>query len=156
MKLGGPQIRSSRRECKTRFFCSPTGSLLIILSMQPASKCLLFPYNTVAITRENFKFIRLRLTAINRSVSLTQANVSYCSIHNIFRTIYAIIHHRRLLWSNGQSSWLQIQRLRFRFPVLPHFLRSSSGSETGSTQPLEDNWGVTWKKSSGSGLENRN
>jgi hypothetical protein len=31
----------------------------------------------------------------------------------------------------------------------------SSGSETGSTQPREYNWGATWKKSSGSCLENR-
>jgi hypothetical protein len=32
------------------------------------------------------------------------------------------------------------------------FLRSS-GSGTGLTQPREDNWGATWKESSGSGLE---
>jgi hypothetical protein len=35
------------------------------------------------------------------------------------------------------------------------FLRSS-GSRTGSTQPREDNWGATWKDSSGSGIEKRN
>jgi hypothetical protein len=58
------------------------------------------------------------------------------------------------LWSSGQSSWLQIQRPGFRFPALPDFLRSS-GSGTGSTQPREYNWGATWKKSSGSGLESR-
>jgi hypothetical protein len=34
---------------------------------------------------------------------------------------------------------------RTRFPVLPYFLRSSE-SGTGSTQPCEYNWGVTWKK----------
>jgi hypothetical protein len=28
-------------------------------------------------------------------------------------------------------------------------------SGTGSTQPREYNWGATWKKSSGSGLESR-
>jgi hypothetical protein len=39
------------------------------------------------------------------------------------------------LLSNGQTSWLQTQRFRVRFPALPNFL-SSSGSETGSTQPL--------------------
>jgi hypothetical protein len=33
------------------------------------------------------------------------------------------------LWSSGQSSWLQIQRSRVRFPALPDFLRSS-GSGT--------------------------
>jgi hypothetical protein len=58
------------------------------------------------------------------------------------------------LWSGGQSSWLQINRSRVRFPALQDFV-SSSGSGTGFTQPREDNWGATWKKSSGSGLENR-
>ena len=57
------------------------------------------------------------------------------------------------LWSSGQSFWLQIQRSRVRSPALPDFL-SSTGSGTGSTQPLgprEVNWGATWmKKSSGS------
>jgi hypothetical protein len=47
------------------------------------------------------------------------------------------------LWSSGQSSWLQIQRTRVRYPALPDFLRSS-GSGTGSSQPREDNWGATW------------
>jgi hypothetical protein len=49
------------------------------------------------------------------------------------------------LWSSGQSSWLQIQRSRVRFPALPDYLRSS-GSGTGSTQPREDNWGVFERK----------
>jgi hypothetical protein len=59
---------------------------------------------------------------------------------------------RPLLWSSGQSSWLQIQGSRIRFPGLPDFLRSS-GSGTGSTQPLEYNWGATGRKNSGSGVE---
>jgi hypothetical protein len=42
------------------------------------------------------------------------------------------------LWASGQSSWLQIQMSRVRFPAPPDFLRSS-GSGTGSTQPREDN-----------------
>jgi hypothetical protein len=41
------------------------------------------------------------------------------------------------LWSSGQSSWLQPQRSRVRFPAAADFLRSS-GSETRSTQPRED------------------
>jgi hypothetical protein len=48
-----------------------------------------------------------------------------------------------LLWSSGQSSWLQIQRSRVRFPALPNFLRCSE-SGTGSTQPREYNWGAIW------------
>jgi hypothetical protein len=47
------------------------------------------------------------------------------------------------LWSSGQSSWLQIQRLRVRFPALPDFLRSN-GFGTGSTQPREYNWEAIW------------
>jgi hypothetical protein len=42
------------------------------------------------------------------------------------------------LWSSGQSSWLQIQKSRIRFPALSDFLMSS-GSRTGSSQPREDN-----------------
>jgi hypothetical protein len=59
------------------------------------------------------------------------------------------------LWSSRQSFWLQIHRSRVPFPALPDLLRSS-GSGTGSTHPREDNWGATWKESSGSGLENLN
>jgi hypothetical protein len=38
-------------------------------------------------------------------------------------------------------------------PGATWFLRSS-GSGIESTQPREENWGATWMKSSGSGLEN--
>jgi hypothetical protein len=55
------------------------------------------------------------------------------------------------LWSSGQNSWLQMQRTRVWFPALPDFLRNG-GSGTGPIQPREDNWGATWKESSGSGL----
>jgi hypothetical protein len=47
------------------------------------------------------------------------------------------LHFLPVLWSSGQCSWLLIQRFRVRFLALPDFL-SSSGSGTGSTQPL---WG---------------
>jgi hypothetical protein len=45
---------------------------------------------------------------------------------------------RSRLWSSGQSCCLQTQRCRVQFPALLDFL-SSSGSETGYTQPREDN-----------------
>jgi hypothetical protein len=40
------------------------------------------------------------------------------------------VRHLPPLWSTGQSSRLQIQRSRVRFPALPDFLRIS-GSGTG-------------------------
>jgi hypothetical protein len=61
--------------------------------------------------------------------------------------------YRPPLSSSSQSFWLITQRSRVRFPALPDFL-SSSGSGTGPLGPYESKWGATWKKSSGSGLEN--
>jgi hypothetical protein len=58
----------------------------------------------------------------------------FCLIVDFFLVILC----SSILWSSGQSSWLQIQRSRVRFPALSDFLRSS-GSETGSTQPREYN-----------------
>jgi hypothetical protein len=45
----------------------------------------------------------------------------YCLL---LRFQYLILYRGPPLWSSGQSFWLQIQRSRFRFPALPHFLRS--------------------------------
>jgi hypothetical protein len=45
------------------------------------------------------------------------------------------------LRSNGQSSWLQMQGSRVRFPGTT---KKRNGSGTGSTQPREYNWGATW------------
>jgi hypothetical protein len=49
------------------------------------------------------------------------------------------------MWPSCQSSWLQIRWPQVQFPALPDFLRSN-GSEMGSAQPREYNWGATWKK----------
>jgi hypothetical protein len=46
------------------------------------------------------------------------------------------------------------QKVSVRFPALPDFLRSS-GSGTGSTQPLSTIEELLERKSSGSGLEDR-
>jgi hypothetical protein len=86
----------------------------------------------------------------------TGARILYSVLHEVIKIVNLI--KSRLLWFcfrtelqfssqwfSGQSSWLQIQRSRFRFPALPDFLRSG-GSGTGSTQPCEYNSGATWKK----------
>jgi hypothetical protein len=57
------------------------------------------------------------------------------------------------LWPSGQSPGYRSRGPGF--DSLPYILRSS-GSGTGYTQPHEDNWGATWKESSGFGLQNRN
>jgi hypothetical protein len=59
-----------------------------------------------------------------------------------------------LLWSIGQSFWLQIQSSRSRFHALPDFLRSS-GPGKASTQVHKNYWGDNWMKFSGSALEKR-
>jgi hypothetical protein len=43
---------------------------------------------------------------------------------------------RPSLWSSGQSSWLQIQRSRVRFPALPDFLRNTRAHAHTRTQTL--------------------
>jgi hypothetical protein len=70
----------------------------------------------------------------------------YMMYFMIYDTWYDIwyIWHGPPLWSSSQSFWLQKQRSRVRFPALPDFF--SSGSGTGSTQPREVNWGATWIK----------
>jgi hypothetical protein len=75
---------------------------------------------------------------------------AYCDLHFYnTREDHWIL---QALWSSGQSSWLQIRRPGFDSR---HYQKKSSGSGTRSTQPREYNWGATWKKSSGSCLENR-
>jgi hypothetical protein len=57
-----------------------------------------------------------------------------CDVSHLSRPVLCTRPPR---WSSCQISWLLTQRSRVRFLALPDFL-SSSGSGTGSTQPL---WG---------------
>jgi hypothetical protein len=80
---------------------------------------------------------------------MTPMQLELCNVHSLYLR-QLVTHGLTLLklqvievqgpplWSSGQSSWLQIQRSRVRFPALPDFLRNR-GSRTGSTQPREDN-----------------
>jgi hypothetical protein len=80
------------------------------------------------------------------------------SRHTIRRFVYSLLlthltsHYMERWYWNGTSSvvlWSDFlatdPEVRARFPALPDFL-TSSGSGTGPTQPLEDNWGATWRK----------
>jgi hypothetical protein len=59
-----------------------------------------------------------------------------------------------VLWSSGQSFWLQIQRFRVRFPALPDFLRAA-GLERDPLSLVRTTAELLGRKSSGSGQENR-
>jgi hypothetical protein len=61
------------------------------------------------------------------------------------------VFYRGGLWSSGQSSWLQIQRSRVRFPALTDFLRS----KRDPLSLVRTNEELFERKSSGSGLENQ-
>jgi hypothetical protein len=73
------------------------------------------------------------------SHSIYTAIKLFTRLSKIYIEIYILFFSSYLkgpsLWSSSQSTWLQTQRSRVRFPALPNFL-SSSGSGTGSTQPL--------------------
>jgi hypothetical protein len=57
------------------------------------------------------------------------------------------------LWSSGQISWLQIHRSRVRFPALPE--KEVVGMERGPLSLVSTTEELLERKSSGSGLENR-
>jgi hypothetical protein len=61
---------------------------------------------------------------------------------------------RPLLFSSGESSWLQTQRSRVRFPALPDFVRSS-GSGTSPLSLVTTTEELLGRTSSGSDSENR-
>jgi hypothetical protein len=74
--------------------------------------------------------VSVRVTKKERGVSLV--------IKRVINSELFSLSFVASLWSSDQSSWLQIQMSRVRFPTLPDFLRSR-GSGTGSIQPREDN-----------------
>jgi hypothetical protein len=74
-------------------------------------------------------------------------NICFLRVFKCF-TSYLILSS-----SSGQSSWLLPQRSRLRFRPY-HIFWVAVGLERGPLSPCEDKWGATWKKSSGSGLEN--
>jgi hypothetical protein len=69
-----------------------------------------------------------------------------CILLRLRDEVSCVTLRRRIKTSITWSEFLATDpEVRFRFPELPDFLRSS-GSETGSTQPRDYNWGAAWKK----------
>jgi hypothetical protein len=66
-------------------------------------------------------------------------------LHNII-IVQKVVH----LWSNGQISWLQIQRSRVQFPMLLNFLKSRPGRDPLSLVRISEE--LHERKSSGSDL----
>jgi hypothetical protein len=71
--------------------------------------------------------------------------------------LHGVVKHRYNfrppLWSSGQSSWLQIQRSRVRFPALQK--KKVVGLERGPLSLVSTTEELLGRKSSGSCLENR-
>jgi hypothetical protein len=100
-------------------------------------------------SEEKLGHTKVRVRVQLQHATLEAARIGYSLV--ISRRCF--YHVWPLLWSSAEFLAADPE-VRVRFPALQDFLRSSV-SGTGSTQPREYNWGATWKKSSGSGLENR-
>jgi hypothetical protein len=87
----------------------------------------------------------------HRELNSRSSGLQYCASTNRYRVLHPNDQYiysnetRSLLWSNGRSSWLLIQRSWDRFLALSDVLRSS-GSRMGFTHTRGDKWGATWKK----------
>jgi hypothetical protein len=95
----------------------PSSPILVTLMMEALSSSeTLVLTRATGVTFKNTPF--LRETALHMYTA--------CLLNSLFNVSFCCI-------------------CRVRFPALSDFL-NSSGSGTGSTQPLKDKWGATWKK----------
>jgi hypothetical protein len=114
-----------------------------------------FSFRYYSNANAHIKYVRSKSDEVSRDVISKALYYSEITLEHTWsmdkKTFVVLVRKRTIptasvvLWSSGQSSWLQIQRSRVRFPALLDFLRSS-GSGTRFTQPREYNWGATWKK----------
>jgi hypothetical protein len=120
----------------TEFFYEPEHVQTMNLLLNSASFCLdAYSSPSIQSVRKQRNLISLknfiRLENGAHCHSLYRLHLSFVISH--FHSIYCLLTTKRPpLWYSAQSSWLEIQRFRFRFPALPDFLRSS-GSGTGPT-----------------------
>jgi hypothetical protein len=79
------------------------------------------------IRTRTFFGIRSRFLLNFKTITIAMLDIIHRPVFNVKHNV-----SEDSLCSSCQSSWLQTQRPRVRYPALPDFLRSS-GSETGST-----------------------
>jgi hypothetical protein len=94
-----------------------------------------------------------RIMAVN---SKPYRRLKHFNIHLLQEDISNLFYDMLSVCYNTMAPWLCCCRSHVNTTLRApkHFIKNS-GSGTGSTQPREYNWGATWKKSSGSCLENR-
>jgi hypothetical protein len=109
------------------------------------------------IHADSYNFLFLARIAIHNygfpCKQFCPAFLTFYGVDDLLRALHFTVTFSLRL-PRSQTSWLQAQRSRVQSPALPDLL-NGSGSGTGPTQPREDKWGATWKKSSGCCLENR-
>jgi hypothetical protein len=124
-------------------FCDEefTHDIVLLIGLTAECKQLSFWYALTAVQNGNIPMISVT------TYKTTQSHIGeeeYCSNFECLKIFKIYISfYRPPLWSSGQSSWIEMQGSRVRFPGTT---KKSSGSGTGSTQPCEYNWGTVIKK----------
>jgi hypothetical protein len=127
----------------------------IVLSFSPFLKVFFILY----VFRDKYLGEKLQNRYFMREFpNLFKFTMMVCSLqvfNSNLKDVYCNVFLRPPLWSSGQSSWLQIQRSRVRFPHYQIFFWEVGGLERGLLSLVMITEQL-FQGNSGSGLENRN